>query len=126
MLFQSLIKNEVMFLNLKDDRKKMIEERCANAHVDSQFIFETRLLLAVSGSRLLSVAVNESIDYIIGFIHLKMLGFQHDATIIEEDTQACVYATMTRGMKYLDLTVMLMEEVKWDQITEVGISFEGN
>ena len=38
---------------------------------------------------------------------LNLMGFPQDATIIEEDNQACVYASeiphMTRGMGHLDL-----------------------
>ena len=40
--------------------------------------------------------------------------FPQDATIIEEDNQACVYASeiphLTRGMKHLDLAEMLIKE----------------
>ena len=45
---------------------------------------------------------------------LNLMGFPQDATIIEEDNQACVYAPeiphMTRGMRHLDLTELLMKE----------------
>ena len=38
---------------------------------------------------------------------LIMMGFSQDATIIDEDNQACVYASeishLTRGMRHLDL-----------------------
>ena len=43
-----------------------------------------------------------------------MMGFPQDATIIEEDNQACVYASeiphLTRGMRHLDLAEMLMKK----------------
>ena len=43
-----------------------------------------------------------------------MMGFPQDATIIEEDNQACVYASeiphLTRGMRHLDLAEMLIKE----------------
>ena len=45
---------------------------------------------------------------------LIMMGFPQDATIIEEDNQACVYASeiphLTRGMRHLDLAEMLIKE----------------
>ena len=45
---------------------------------------------------------------------LILMGFPQDATIIEEDNQACVYASeiphLTRGMKHLDLAEMLIKE----------------
>ena len=43
-----------------------------------------------------------------------MMGFPQDATIIEEDNQACVYASeiphLTRGMRHLDLAEMSIKE----------------
>ena len=45
---------------------------------------------------------------------LNLMGFPQDAIIIEEDNQACVYASeiphMTRGMRYLDLSELLIKE----------------
>ena len=45
---------------------------------------------------------------------LILMGFPQDATIIEKDNQACVYASeiphMTRGMRHLDLTELLIKE----------------
>ena len=45
---------------------------------------------------------------------LTLMGFPKDATIIEKDNQACVYASevphLTRGMKHLDLAEMLIKE----------------
>ena len=45
---------------------------------------------------------------------LILMGFPQDPTIIEEDNQACVYASqvphLTRGMKHLDLAEMLIKE----------------
>ena len=45
---------------------------------------------------------------------LILMGFPQDTTIIEEDNQACVYASeiphLTRGMKHLDLAEMLIKE----------------
>ena len=45
---------------------------------------------------------------------LMLMGFPQDATIIEEDNQACVYASeiphMTRGMRHLDLAELLIKE----------------
>ena len=45
---------------------------------------------------------------------LNLMGFPQDATIIEEDNQACVYASeiphMTRGMRHLDLAELLIKE----------------
>ena len=45
---------------------------------------------------------------------LNLMGFPQDTTIIEEDNQACVYASdvphMTRGMRHLDLAEMLVKE----------------
>ena len=45
---------------------------------------------------------------------LVMMGFPQDTTVIEEDNQACVYASeipyMTRGMRHLDLTEMYVKE----------------
>ena len=42
------------------------------------------------------------------------MGFPQDATIIEEDSQACVYASeiphMTRGMRHLDLAELLIKK----------------
>ena len=42
------------------------------------------------------------------------MGFPQGATIIEEDNQACVYASeiphMTREMRHLDLAELLIEE----------------
>ena len=42
------------------------------------------------------------------------VGFPQDATVIEEDNQACVYASelpqLTRGMRHLDLAEMLIKE----------------
>ena len=42
------------------------------------------------------------------------MGFPQDATIIEEDNQACFYASdiqhMTRGMRHLDLAELLTKE----------------
>ena len=47
---------------------------------------------------------------------LILMGFPQDATIIEEDNQACVYASeiphMTRGMRHLDLAELLIKK-KW-------------
>ena len=43
-----------------------------------------------------------------------LMGFPQDPTIIEEDNQACVYASqvphLTRGMNHLDLAEMLIKE----------------
>ena len=48
---------------------------------------------------------------------LNLMGFPQDATIIEEDNQACVYASeiphMIRGMRHLDLAELLIKEKKW-------------
>ena len=45
---------------------------------------------------------------------LNLMGFPQDATIIEEDNQACVYASeiphLTRGMRHLDLSEMLIKD----------------
>ena len=45
---------------------------------------------------------------------LNLMGFPQDAAIIEEDNQACVYASeiphMTRGMRHLDLAELLIKE----------------
>ena len=45
---------------------------------------------------------------------LILMGFPQNATIIEEDNQACVYASeipqLTKGMKHLDLAEMLSKE----------------
>ena len=45
---------------------------------------------------------------------LNLMGFPQDATIIEENNQACVYAFeiphMTRGMRHLDLAELLFKE----------------
>ena len=45
---------------------------------------------------------------------LNLMGFPQDGTIIEEDNQACVYASeiphLTRGMRHLDLAEMLIKE----------------
>ena len=45
---------------------------------------------------------------------LNLMGFPEDATIIEEDNQACVYASeilhLTRGMRHLNLAEMLIKE----------------
>ena len=45
---------------------------------------------------------------------LNLMGFPQDATIIEEDNQARVYASeipyMTRGMRHLDLAELLIKE----------------
>ena len=45
---------------------------------------------------------------------LNLIGFPQDATIIEEDNQACMYASeiphMTRGMRHLDLAELLIKE----------------
>ena len=45
---------------------------------------------------------------------LNLMGFPQDATIIEEDNQACVYASeilhMTRDMRHLDLAELLIKE----------------
>ena len=43
-----------------------------------------------------------------------MMGFPQDATIIEEDNQACLYASeiphLTRGTRHLDLAEILIKE----------------
>ena len=45
---------------------------------------------------------------------LNLMEFPQDATIIEEDNQACVYASdipdMTRGMRHLDPAELLIKE----------------
>ena len=45
---------------------------------------------------------------------LNLMGFPQDATIIEEDNLACVYASeiphLTRGMTHLDLAEMSIKE----------------
>ena len=45
---------------------------------------------------------------------LILMGFPQDATIIEEDNQACVYASeiphMTRRIRHLDLGELLIKE----------------
>ena len=45
---------------------------------------------------------------------LNLMGFPQDATIIEEDNQACVYASeiphMARGMRHLDLAELLIKK----------------
>ena len=45
---------------------------------------------------------------------LNLMGFPQDATIIEDDNQACVYASeiphLTRGIRHLDLAEMLIKE----------------
>ena len=51
--------------------------------------------------------------YLTG-VMLIMMGIPQDAIIIEEDNQACVYASeiphLTRGMRHLDLAEMLIKE----------------
>ena len=48
---------------------------------------------------------------------LNLMGFPQDATIIEEDNHACVFASdithMIRGMRHLDLAELLIKEKKW-------------
>ena len=43
-----------------------------------------------------------------------LMGFPQDATIIDEDNQACLYASeiphLTRGTKHLDLAEMLIKK----------------
>ena len=45
---------------------------------------------------------------------LNLMGFPQDATIIEEDNQACVYTSeiphLTRGMRHLDLAKILIKD----------------
>ena len=45
---------------------------------------------------------------------IMMGGFPQDATIIEEDSQLCVYASeiphLTRGIRHFDLAEMLIKE----------------
>ena len=62
---------------------------------------------------------------------LILMGFPQDATIIEEDNQACVYASeiphMTRGMRHLDLTELLIKEkVEAKEIKLLKVASAGN
>ena len=53
---------------------------------------------------------------------LILMGFPQDATIIEENNQACVYTSeiphMTRGMRHLDLAELLESGGQGDKTTE--------
>ena len=62
---------------------------------------------------------------------LILMGFPQDATIIEEDNQACVYASeiphLTRGMKHLDLAEMLIKEkVESNEIKLIKVASADN
>ena len=52
-----------------------------------------------------------------------LMGFPQDATIIEEDNQACVYASeiphMTTGMRHLDLVELLIKKEVSDKEIKV-------
>ena len=60
-----------------------------------------------------------------------MMGFPQDATNIEEDNQACVYASeiphLTRGMRHLDVAGMLIKEkVKSKEIKLLKVASADN
>ena len=62
---------------------------------------------------------------------LNLMDFPQDATIIEEDNQACVYASeiphLTRGMKHLDPAEMLIkEEVESKEIKLLKVASADN
>ena len=48
--------------------------------------------------------------------HLKVIGWKQGPTIIEEDNQACVYASeakhMTRNLRHLDLAQLWFKEME--------------
>ena len=57
-----------------------------------------------------------------------LMGFPQDATIIEEDNQACIYASeiphMTTGMHHLDLAELLIKkEVSAKEIKVLKVAF---
>ena len=62
---------------------------------------------------------------------LNQMGFPQDATIIEEDNQACVYAPeiphLTRGMKHLKLAdVLIKEKVESSEIKLIKVASADN
>ena len=62
---------------------------------------------------------------------LNLMDFPQDATIIEEDNQACVYASEiphhTRGMRHLDLAEMLIiEKVESKEIKLLKVASADN
>ena len=62
---------------------------------------------------------------------LILMGFPQDATIIEEDNQACVYASeiphLTRGMKHLNLAdVLIKEKVESNEIKLIKVASANN
>ena len=62
---------------------------------------------------------------------LILMGFPQDATIIEEDNQACVYASeiphMTRGMRHLDLAeLLIIEKVEAKEIKLLKVASANN
>ena len=59
---------------------------------------------------------------------LNLTGFPQDTTIVEEDNQACVYASerphLSRGMRHLDLAKMLIKEkVESKEIKLLKVAF---
>ena len=61
---------------------------------------------------------------------LNLTGFPQDATIIEEDNQACVYASerphLTRGMRHLDLKKEIKEKVESKEIKLLKVASADN
>ena len=61
---------------------------------------------------------------------LILMGFPQDATIIEEDNQACVYASeiphMTIGMGHLDLAELLIKKVEVKEIKLLKVASADN
>ena len=80
------------------------------------FLSKTQGSLSTSTAESEIKAVNQCLkeDAIATRGMLNLMGFPQDTTTIEEDNQACVYASeiphMTRGLRHLDLTEMYVKE----------------
>ena len=79
------------------------------------FTSKTQGSLSTSTAESEITAINECLKEALAMRGMLILmGFPQDATIIEENNQACVYASeiphMARGMRHLDLVELLIKE----------------
>ena len=95
--------------NLDNSHSTSVHIGYLGHHSVVSFTSKTQGSLSTSTAELEIKAVNQCLteEALAMRGMLILMGFPQDATIIEEDNQACVYASeishMTRGMRHLDL-----------------------
>ena len=107
------IMKEIIKEIMKETEKESMEEIIKGLSLVSS-ISKTQGSLSTSTAESEIKAVNQCLKEEALALRgmLNLMGFPQDATIIEEDSQACVYASeiphMTRGMRHLDLAFIVI------------------